>query len=98
MSIRFLAVARQELDDAFVWYQQQSSGLGFEFLDEIDHVVHRVKAFPDSCAELTPGVRRALVNRFPYGLVYGQDAGAVIVVAVAHLHRKPRYWMSRVEG
>lgn len=96
MTVRFLAVARQELDDAFVWYERQSSGLGYEFLDEIDRTIHRIKAYPDSCAELEPGLRRALVNRFPYGLVYGQDAGAVVVVAVAHLHRKPRYWMSRV--
>jgi len=96
VTVRFLAVARQELDDAFVWYERQSSGLGYEFLDEIDRTIHRITAYPDSCSELDPGLRRALVNRFPYGLVYGQDVGAVIVVAVAHLHRKPRYWMSRV--
>lgn len=63
MTVRFLAVARQELDDAFVWYERQSSGLGYEFLDEIDRTIHRIKAYPDSCAELTPGMRRALVNR-----------------------------------
>jgi hypothetical protein len=95
VSIRFLSVARQELDDAFAWYERQSSGLGFEFLDEIDRAVHRVKAFPDSCTELAAGVRRALVNRFPYGLVYGQDGRVIVILAVAHLHREPRYWLGR---
>jgi plasmid stabilization system protein ParE len=98
MTVRFLAIARQELDDAFDWHERQSSGLGYEFLDEIDRTVHRIKAYPDSCTELTPGVRRALVNRFPDGLIYGQDAAAIVIMAVAHLHREPRYWVSRSEG
>lgn len=95
MRIRFLSIAQQELDDAFDWYQRQSAGLGYEFLDEIDRVVHRIKAYPDSCAEISPGLRRALVNRFPYGLIYGQDADTAVIAAVAHLHREPRYWMVR---
>ena len=98
MNIRFLAVARQELDDAVDWYEQQSAGLGYEFLDELDRVVRRIKSYPDSCLELSPGLRRALVSRFPYGIIYGRDADAVVIVAVAHLHREPRYWMSRTSG
>lgn len=36
MKIRFLSIAGQELDDAFAWYERQSAGLGYEFLDEVD--------------------------------------------------------------
>jgi len=96
VTIRFLSVARQELDDAFAWYERQSAGLGYEFLDDLDRVVHRINAYPDSCAELTPGLRRALLTRFPYGLVYGREADSIVIVAVAHLHREPRYWMDRL--
>ncbi len=96
MRIRFLSTARQELDDAFAWYERQSAGLGYEFLDELDRTVHRIKAYPDSCAELTPGLRRALLSRFPYGLIYGQETDTIVIVAVAHLHREPRYWIDRL--
>ncbi|HOX40214.1 MAG TPA: type II toxin-antitoxin system RelE/ParE family toxin [Candidatus Brocadiia bacterium] len=95
MNVFFLSIARQELDDAFVWYESQSGGLGYEFLDEVDRVIRRVNSFPDSCLEIEPGLRRALVNRFPYGLIYGHDSDSIVVVAVAHLHREPRYWISR---
>jgi plasmid stabilization system protein ParE len=98
VNIRFLAVARQELDDAVDWYESQSPGLGYEFLDELDRVVRRIKSYPDSCQELTSGLRRALVNRFPYGVIYGRDADAIVIVAVAHLHREPRYWADRTPG
>jgi hypothetical protein len=96
VTIRFLAVARRELDDTVEWYERQSHGLGYEFLDELDRVVRRINAYPESSAELTRGLRRALLGRFPYGLIYGIDAGSIIVVAVAHLHRRPRYWIDRL--
>jgi hypothetical protein len=40
-------------------------------------------------------VRFLLLTRFPYGLVYGLDGDTVVVVAVEHLHRMPRYWADR---
>ena len=48
MTIRFLSVARRELDDAFAWYERQSAGLGYEFLDELDRVARRIRTYPDS--------------------------------------------------
>jgi len=95
VKIRFLSVARRELDDAFAWYESQSAGLGCEFLDELDRAVRRIRSYPNSCVELTLGLRRALLSRFPYGLIYGQEPDSIVVVAVAHLHREPRYWIDR---
>jgi hypothetical protein len=96
MNVDFLVPARREMDDAFKWYETQTPGLGYEFLDEIDHVVHRVTVFPSGAPEIERGLRRVLVNRFPYGLVYGQTERRIVVVAVAHLHREPRYWIDRM--
>ena len=96
MRVRFLAVARQELDDAVVWYDEQAIGMGREFLDEIDRAVRRAATFPLSCPEIEPGMRRCLLARFPYGLIFGVDEKTLVVVAVAHLHREPRYWVDRL--
>ena len=96
MNVRLLDLARQELDDAFVWYETQSEELGRDFLDALDRAVRRVVAFPLSCAEIEPGLRRCLLVRFPYGLIYGLDGEDVVVVAVSHLHRKPREWVERI--
>lgn len=96
MKVRLLAVARQELDDAVAWYDEQATGLGREFLDEIDRAVRRAAAFPMSCPELELGVRRCLLARFPYGLIFGVDGETLVVLAVAHLHREPRYWAPRL--
>ena len=96
MKIRFLSISQKELDDAVAWYEQQSERLGIRFLDEIDHSLKRIKSFPRSCAEIEPGFRRCLVRRFPYGIIYGIDRDEIVVVAVAHLHREPNYWLDRI--
>jgi plasmid stabilization system protein ParE len=95
MSVKFLKVAQQELDDAFNWYEDQLQGLGFAFLDEIDKCVRRISAYPLSCSEIGEGLRRCVISRFPYGLIYGIEGDDVIVLAVAPLHREPRYWAER---
>jgi len=71
------------------------NSLGREFLDEFDRTVRRIHSFPQAYAEIAPGIRRGLVARFPYGVIYGIDGETIIVIAVAHLHRRPHYWIDR---
>jgi plasmid stabilization system protein ParE len=96
VKVVFLAPAERELDDAVAWYNEQTAGLGREFLDELDRALRRALAFPTSTTEIESGIRRCLIARFPYALIYGIDNETLVVVAVAHLHRRPRYWIDRV--
>ncbi len=98
MKIRFSKPAQLEVDDAVTWYDTQSSGLGTQFLDDLDRTVRRIVAYPLSCQEVEPELRRCLFSRFPYGIIYGIDGDTIIVIAVAHLHREPRYWINRMSG
>ncbi|MBE7549320.1 hypothetical protein KsCSTR_29860 [Candidatus Kuenenia stuttgartiensis] len=96
MKIRFLKPAQAEVDDAVLWYDSQSFGLGTQFLDDLDRAVRRIVSYPLSCPAIEPNLRRCLLSRFPYGLIYGVGADTIIVVAVSHLHREPRYWINRI--
>jgi plasmid stabilization system protein ParE len=95
VKIVFLAPAQRELDDAVAWYNRQAAGLGRELLDEFDRAIRRAVAFPSSGLEIEPGIRRCRLARFPYGIIYGLDDETLVVIAVAHLHRRPRYWVDR---
>ena len=46
---------------------------------------------------MAEGLRRVQMRRFPYGLIYGVQPGLLVIVAVAHLHREPTYWVDRVQ-
>ena len=97
MKIEFLPIAETELDKAYHWYESQQPNLGVQFLNEINQSLKRITAYPEALVKITPDIRRCLVKRFPYGVLYGIDSDKIIVVAVMHLHRKPDYWLSRIE-
>jgi plasmid stabilization system protein ParE len=96
MTIRILKLAQSEIDDAVIWYDSQSKGLGTRFLDDLDRTIRRIAAYPFSCVEIEPDLRRCLLTRFPYGIIYGVDSDTIVIIAVAHLHREPRYWIDRL--
>lgn len=96
MKVRFLKPAQSEVDDAVSWYDSQSRSLGTHFLYDLDRAVRRIVAYPLSSAKMGEDLRRCLLSRFPYGIIYGIDSDTVIVIAVAHLHREPRYWIDRL--
>lgn len=96
MRVRFLEVAEIELDQAISWYESQAPGLGGAFLIEVLSAVERVSSYPDAWHPLEEGLRRCRLNRFPYGLIYAVENSDILVLAVAHLHRKPGYWRDRL--
>jgi len=57
--------------------------------------VRLIASFPEVFEQIEDEVRRCLVNRFPYGVIYGIDGEEVVVIAVAHLKREPNYWIDR---
>jgi plasmid stabilization system protein ParE len=98
VNIRFLTFARQEIDEAYLWFEEKSSGKGVDFLDELDRAVRLVITYPLAFPEVEPGIRRCLLARFPYGILYGIDGDTIVVLAVSHAHRRPKYWIGRVSG
>jgi plasmid stabilization system protein ParE len=96
MNVEFLKDAEEELDEAFAWYESQKIGLGFQFIDEFNSAMKRILSFPLSYPFLEKDVRRCLIKRFPYGIVYGIHNDTIVIVAVAHLHRQPSYWIERL--
>ena len=59
--------------------------------------VRRIKEFPEAWQPLGGSIRRCQIRRFPYGLIYEPSVSEIVIIAVAHLHRKPEYWRLRVE-
>ena len=93
MKVRFLTIAQQEVDDAYHWFEERTEGTGVEFINELDRVVDLIKTFPLAAPEIEPEIRRSLLARFPYALVYAVDDQTIIVIAMAHTRRNPRYWI-----
>lgn len=70
-------------------------GLGLDFATQVHAAIQRALSFPSAWQEMSSVIRRALVHRFPYGVLYVAEPDHLLIVAVMHLHRKPGYWRHR---
>lgn len=87
--------ADAELDEAAVFYESRVRGLGQSFASEVDRTISLIREFPKAGSPSGRTARKALVDRFPYSIIYRHTADAVVIVAVAHGRRRPGYWRRR---
>lgn len=93
--LKFSSRALYEIGEAQTWYEGQSPGLGEEFIAATELQLKRLERAPLLYAEVIPGVRRALLPRFPYGLFYTVRRNLVYVLGVVHNARNPKRWPGR---
>jgi len=97
VKVSFLEVAAAEFDDAVAYYESEHPGLGSRFRSEVSRAVSRITSYPSAYQVLSKRTRRCLIAKFPYGIIFQHkpSENEVVIIAVAHLHRKPDYWLSR---
>lgn len=100
--IRLAPEAARELDKAADWYEYRQPGLAVRFLGEFDDLLPRIRRHPSAFPRLLgvpPNleIRRALMSRFPYGLIFLELEKDIRVIAVAHDKQRPGYWIHRLE-
>jgi plasmid stabilization system protein ParE len=95
--VRSSEPASDELMEAVQWYETRRTGLGAEFFDAILDTLAVIETSPEIGTSIsTEGrTRRALVAGFPYQVVYRLGPTEIVIVAIAHLKRRPGYWKSR---
>ena len=96
LHIKIRIEAQADLADAARWYERHQSGLGAQFLDEFIAAAHLVSEKPLAYPEIWRSTRRALLQRFPFGIYYRLTDDSAVVVAVLHGSRDPRHWKLRV--
>jgi plasmid stabilization system protein ParE len=95
MKHRFAEEALEEFIAAGRYYNQQVSGLGDAFVDEVEAGIQTILNAPEVWRVVEDDVRRYLIGRFPYGIYYTIEGDVVVIWAVKHLHRNPDYWQHR---
>ncbi|MBN1768072.1 MAG: type II toxin-antitoxin system RelE/ParE family toxin [Prolixibacteraceae bacterium] len=86
-----------ELDaiDAANWYNDKREGLGEEFVLALDAKINAIQRNPTHFQVVYRNIRRALTERFPYGIFFIVEDEIIYVLAIQHTSRNPKIWEKR---
>ena len=96
MKVVFSYFAKQELEDAFCYYEIEHPGLGKKFRQEVQKAMLRISRYPKAWSIESGDIRKCSLHVFPYKLLYSIESDHIFIIALAHLHRKPEYWIERI--
>lgn len=87
--------AEEDARVAFLWYLERSERAAAAFEREIERAIERIGEDPEVYPIAEDDLRRYLLDRFPYTVLYAIGPANVRVVAISHQHRRPGYWLPR---
>ena len=97
--IRYLDEAREDLRAEVSWYREHRGVHVAEcFLDEISEAVELLAELPDAgpVSALDSRVRIRNLRRIRHTIVYQVRPATIFILAIAHMRRRPGYWLDRV--
>jgi plasmid stabilization system protein ParE len=90
--------AEADLLQAARWYEDRREGLGAAFLNEVNRLLQSIRRNPRQfkVRYKKHKLRWALLNRFPYKIVYLLQKETIYVIAVTHAARHHSAWKRRI--
>lgn len=97
MIAEFLPEAEDEFREATRYYETEAPGVGVVFVAEVRRAVGWIAENPYAAVAVGNGIRSKPLNHFPYNILYVVEPELILIVAVAHKKRRPRYWRTRIK-
>ncbi len=89
--------ADSEIAEAVQYYEAHKYGLGLDFLEEVERALDQISTNPEASRQIGRRIRRKVLWRFPYNLIYAVYTDRIRIVACAHQKRRPFYWRKRLK-
>jgi len=101
--VRIHQAALIEAEETAAWYERKQPGLGADFIRSLEAALELLKddLVPDVPAHGQAAqrkVRRLILKRFPYDVVFVNLTDHLLVLAFVHHSRRPGFWKERVVG
>jgi hypothetical protein len=98
VNLRIIREAEAELQDAIARYESIESGLGVRLKEEARATMQWISQNHDLPRIRPAGYQRVNFKVFPYYVAYAKWNEVIWVLAVAHVARRPEYWIRRSPG
>jgi plasmid stabilization system protein ParE len=93
---KYHEAAEDELLNEIGHLELRAAGLGRRFFAEVQRAEKLIAQFPESAVEILPGIRKRVLQKFRYSLIYTIEKDGLLILAVAHHSRRPGYWVARL--
>lgn len=87
--------ARRDIEEAGSWYRRHSDVLARDFFRSLLACLDGIEEFPERHTSIHRNVRRALLQRFPYTILYVPGGDVTVVIGCFHVRRNPGGWQGR---
>ena len=87
--------AEIELIEAAKYYVEQARGLGDVSAIAVEAVIKEIESNPGQFSRVGVSIRRAVMERFPYGIIFSIEPDCLRILAIAYQKRRPNYWKGR---
>lgn len=95
MNVIFIEEAKLEIDDTVLFYELEQPNLGLLFKKELNRLIDIIVDYPKIGSNENYSLKSLLLHKFPYKVIYSVNNDQILVLAIAHQHRKPEYWADR---
>jgi len=95
LPVVFRHAAKDEFDNAAIWYEERQIALGGQFTSEVKSAIELAATDPERFPIKYGTIRCVQVRRFPYSVFYLHEPHRIVVLAVFHARRDPSIWQLR---
>ena len=95
MKARLTPEADFDAQHAIQWYDERDHELGDDFLQKVNECITSVEKNPEKYPIVHRKIRRALIKRFPYEILFEIENDEIIIYAIYHCARDPEVWKRR---
>lgn len=95
--VRYHQAAEDELLAEIDYLERRAPGLGQRLYSEVRRAENQIASLPRSAPEVALGIRKHPLRKFPFSILYSMEEDGLLILAIAHHRRRPRYWLGRVD-
>jgi toxin ParE1/3/4 len=85
---KLLPSAKQDVINAFNWYEKESKGLGYRFMQELASEIKKIDNPLIKERRVFRDFQKHTCKKFPFYIYYKKDDGKKLIIIFAVLHKK----------
>ena len=90
--------ALAESEETARFYAARDATISTAFTVALESALFDIMTHPEAHPAYLHGTRRLVMGRFPFSVVYSIEEGSILLIALAHMHRRPGYWRGRLRA